>query len=482
MSKFVKLGYHYFMSYLMPLSLVLLVGHLWTLFRGDSQEMWSHLLTKFHTIVFCSALFACVLIIYHMVRPSPIYLINFSCYKPDDSCKFSHEAFVQRSIVLGTFTKENVAFQKKILERSGIGQSTYFPEAVAKLPPDLRIFEARKEAEMVIFGAVEDLLAKTQLEAKDIDILVVNCSLFSPTPSLSTMIINHYKLREDVISYNLGGMGCSAGLISMDLAKHLLKVHPNSYALVVSTENLTLNGYYGNTRSMLVTNCLFRVGGAAILLSNRRSDCSRAKYKLTHAIRTHNGADDNSYNCVLQGEDDTGKVGVALSKDLMSVAGEALKSNIMTLGPKVLPISEQLLFLATLVRRKLFKMKIGAYVPDFKLAFEHFCIHAGGRAILDELEKSLGLTGWHMEPSRMTLYRFGNTSSSTLWYELAYSEAKGRIKKGDRVWQIAFGSGFKCNSVVWRALRTIKPTNNYPWLDEIDDFPVDVPKVTPINV
>lgn len=224
MSKFVKLGYHYFMSYLMPLSLVLLIGHLWTLFRGDSQEMWSHLLTKFHTIVFCSALSACVVIIYHMVRPSPVYLINFSCYKPDESCKFSHEAFVQRSIVLGTFTKENVAFQKKILERSGIGQSTYFPEAVARLPPDLRMVEARKEAEMVIFGAVEDLLAKTQLQAKDIDILVVNCSLFSPTPSISSMITNHYKLREDVISYNLSGMGCSAGLISMDLAEHLLKV------------------------------------------------------------------------------------------------------------------------------------------------------------------------------------------------------------------------------------------------------------------
>lgn len=68
--------------------------------------------------------------------------------------------------------------------------------------------------------------------------------------------------------------------------------------------------------------------------------------------------------------------------------------------------------------------------------------------------------------------RFGNTSSSSLWYELAYAEAKGRVQRGDRVWQIAFGSGFKCNSAVWKAMRTIKPPALNPWNDVIDQFPV----------
>lgn len=44
--------------------------------------------------------------------------------------------------------------------------------------------------------------------------------------------------------------------------------------------------------------------------------------------------------------------GVYLSKDLMSIAGHALKANITTLGPLVLPISEQLLFFLNLVMRK----------------------------------------------------------------------------------------------------------------------------------
>jgi len=259
-------------------------------------------------------------------------------------------------------------------------------------------------------------------------------------------------------------------------------VHSDSYVLIVSTENITLNGYYGNKRSMLVTNCLFRIGAAAILLSNHRSDSRRAKYVLTDLIRTHKGANDESYTCVTQEEDDEGKIGVSLSKDLMTVAGEALRTNITTLGPRVLPVSEQLRFLLALIARKLSRTKRRPGVPNFRLAFEHFCIHAGGRAILDELEKSLGLSEWHMEPSRMTLYRFGNTSSSSLWYEMGYSEAKRRIKKGDRIWQIAFGSGFKCNSVVWRALKDAQPGEIYPWMDVIDEFPVHVPKVATINL
>ncbi|KAL1340187.1 hypothetical protein AAHE18_U099300 [Arachis hypogaea] len=484
--KYVKLGYHYVISNAMYLLLVPLLGvasaQLSTISIHDVLQLWENLKFNLVSVTVCSSLMVFLATLYFMSRPRGVYLMDFSCYKPDQNCTCTREIFMERSNLTGVFSDENLAFQKKILERSGLGQKTYLPPAILQVPPNPCMAEARKEAEEVMFGAIDQLLQKTGVKAKDIGILVVNCSLFNPTPSLSAMIVNHYKLRGNILSYNLGGMGCSAGLISIDLAKQLLQVHPNSYALVVSMENITLNWYFGNNRSMLVSNCLFRMGGAAILLSNKASDKRRAKYQLVHTVRTHKGADDKSYGCVFQEEDEKKTIGVSLSKDLMAVAGEALKTNITTLGPLVLPMSEQLLFFATLVARKVLKMKIKPYIPDFKLAFDHFCIHAGGRAVLDELEKNLDLTDWHMEPSRMTLYRFGNTSSSSLWYELAYTEAKGRIKKGDRTWQIAFGSGFKCNSAVWRALRTVDPAKEKnPWIDEIHDFPVQVPKVATIN-
>merc|ERR1719262_1187253 len=81
---------------------------------------------------------------------------------------------------------------------------------------------ARLEAEQMMFNVVEQVLESTNTKPKDIGILIVNCSLFCPTPSLSAMIVNKFKFRSDILSFNLGGMGCSASPISIDLAKRLL--------------------------------------------------------------------------------------------------------------------------------------------------------------------------------------------------------------------------------------------------------------------
>lgn len=182
--------------------------------------------------------------------------------------------------------------------------------------------------------------------------------------------------------------------------------------------------------------------------------------------------------CIYQEEDAQRFKGLRVSKDLMEIGGEALKTNITTLGPLVLPFSEQIIFFATLVWRHLFggdalqTVPKKPYIPDYKLAFEHFCVHAASKTVLDELQRNLELSDKNIEASRMTLHRFGNTSSSSIWYELAYLEAKERVKRGDRIWQIAFGSGFKCNSVVWKSMRRIRKPARNPWLDSIDRYPV----------
>jgi len=464
-------------------------------------------------------------------------------------------------------------FQEKMLRKSAIGENSIFPrsifckealEAPAKQEKEMLCMKgAREESEQMIFRAVEEVLHSTGTRATDVDILVVNCSLFCPTPSLSAMIVNRFGFREDVLAYNLGGMGCSASVIAVDLAARLLRSHGNSNmrALVVSTENITQNWYRGNDRSMLLTNTLFRCGAAALLLSNRRADRRRARFKLLHAVRTHMGGQDECYRAVFQEEDNDGVRGVRLSKQIMNIAGDALKSNISSLGPLVLPISEQLRFFLNLLARKLLRRnfpvgplskplasatravvalpiirdvvgyrehvetaaqgqltngqaasgqptsapvaggqgapgspgrttedvakkaardkavlakELPPYVPNFMKAFDWICVHTGGRAVIDAIENNLNLPKHVLEPSRLSLYKYGNVSSASIWYELQLiaehgnmcglkrgeegtlpppAEQNRRLRKGDRIWQIAFGSGFKCNSAVWKCLR-----------------------------
>jgi 3-ketoacyl-CoA synthase len=343
--------------------------------------------------------------------------------------------------------------------------------------------DARAEAEQVIFSAIDELFAKTGVNPSVVDILIVNCSVFCPMPSLADMVINRYKLRDDVRSVNLSGMGCSAGVIAVGLASSLLRAaaasrggsHRHAHALVVSTETITSNFYVGKERAMQLTNILFRMGGAAVLLST--SD-TRARFRLSHVVRTvTGGARDSSYRCIFQEADGEGNIGVNLSKDLLAVAGDALTANITAIAPLVLPLSEQLLFALSFIAGKVSSGRVKPYRPDFRRAFDHFCIHAGGRAVIDKVQRSLGLSDQHVEPSRMSLHRFGNTSSSSLWYELAYVEAMGRMRKGHRVWMLGFGSGFKCNSAAWECLRPATQPDK-AWADCIHRYPVSLPQVS----
>jgi 3-ketoacyl-CoA synthase len=148
---------------------------------------------------------------------------------------------------------DDIIFCRKILARSGIGDKTHFSPGIAMFPPDISIGSARYEAEIVMFNTVDQLLKKNNIKPQDVDILVTNCSLFNPTPSLAAMVINHYKMREDILSYNLAGMGCSASPIAVDLASSMLKTHPKKdpIAIVISMENITMNIYLGKSKKTI---------------------------------------------------------------------------------------------------------------------------------------------------------------------------------------------------------------------------------------
>lgn len=44
-------------------------------------------------------------------------------------------------------------------------------------------------------------------------------------------------------------------------------------------------------------------------------------------------------------------------------------------------------------------------------------------------------------------------------YILSNIEHFSGLRRGDRIWQLGFGGGFKCNSAVWRARRNVKDSH-----------------------
>jgi len=534
---------------------------------ADLQAATAVLQSQARYILVAILLIVLAVTFYLSRRDVPVYMVDFSVFVPEDQLKITKEIFRKLSQDSGWFNESSIAFQERLLARNGLGEHTYFPPAIMQSEtqvPTLDMAGARDEYELVVYTALDDLFEKTAISPKDVDILVINCSLFCPTPSLAAMVINKYGMRPDIQAYNLGGMGCSAGLISLHLAKDLLQRYRGANALVVSTENITQNWYNGDEKSMMLSNTIFRMGGSAVMLTNKRKYAKTAKYALQHTVRVHKGAKDDMYSCIFQKEDKEGKVGVSLSRDIMTVAGRALTQNMTLVAPVILPASEHkrwirnlclrtahnyfdrvvlgikgnrkkkgeteqseepsdkpeamdkldltataeqsappappaldptanpvgnwlqvcmsllpaLLFLTPIklpkaackLWSKTIGPRVGSYTPDFKTCISHWCIHAGGRAVIDAMQTNLTLSEYDVEPSRRTLERFGNTSSSSVWYEMAFIEQTGRIKPGEQVFQISFGSGFKCNSAVWKAINVGTPNGRKPTFFPVADL------------
>lgn len=57
-----------------------------------------------------------------------------------------------------------------------------------------------------------------------IDAIIINCCNFTPIPSLASAVVNRFKLKSTVLSYNFSGMGCAAMVIATGMADELLQV------------------------------------------------------------------------------------------------------------------------------------------------------------------------------------------------------------------------------------------------------------------
>lgn len=401
------------------------------------------------------------------------YILHYECFKPSDDRKLNTDHCGNIMMRNKNLAHQEYKFLIRAIVNSTIGEETYGPRnIIAGREQSPCLLDGILEMDEFFHNTLDKLFNKTGISPQDIGILVVNVSMFASVPSLSSRIINHYKMKEDIKVFNLSGMGCSASLISIDLVQNIFKSHKKKYAIVVTSESIAPNWYSGNDKSMILSNCLFRSGGCSILLTNNRALKHRAMLQLKCLVRTHIGSSDEGYSCCMQKEDDHGYRGFHLNKILPKAATQAFIENLRVLAPKILPMKELIRYIVLFSLQSIINDKtksIGKTSMNFKTGIDHFCLHPGGTAIIDRTGKSLQLSGHDLEPARMTLHRFGNTSASSLWYVLGYMEAKKRLKKGDRILMISFGAGFKCNSCLWEVVKDLEDGN--VWENSIDEFP-----------
>ncbi|CAI8583345.1 unnamed protein product [Vicia faba] len=349
-------------------------------------------------------------------RNQSCYILGYECFKPKEETKLNTNTCAKILFRKRSLGIEELRFLVKAMVSSGIGENTYgsknFLEGRESCPT---LKDTYEEIDEVMFDTLDNLFKKTCFSPSEIDILVVNLSLFSPIPSITSRIINRYKMREDLKVFNLSGMGCSASLI----------------------------------------------GGCAILLTNKTGLKKKAILKLKQIERTYFSTDE-AYNCCIRLEDEEGFEGARLTKSLVNCAAQALTLNLKRMVPKILPLWELVWLFTVSLRNGIKKIQL-------KNGIEHFCVHPGGRAVIDGVGKGLMLNEYDLEPTRMALHRWGNTSSSGIWYVLGYMEAKKRLKEGDRILMISLGAGFKCNTCVWEVMRDLSDTN--VWTDSIQSYP-----------
>ncbi|KAL0221528.1 hypothetical protein RCL1_001382 [Eukaryota sp. TZLM3-RCL] len=387
-----------------------------------------------------------IIILYTLFKKRGFFLLEFATYKSSKNL-VSKSDFIDILKSSNHFSDESIEFQKKILAVSGLGDSTPLPPHMTTRPPSFSYNDTLKSALETMYSTVSDLFSKISISLSSISHVIVTSSFLVANPSLAHHVINHFGL-VNAVPLALVGAGCAEGLIAVDIAQSFLQ-SKRGRVLIVSVQPCSVT-YLGNQRSMLIPNCLFRLGCSAVLVSNLKRDASLAKFDLIKLYR--NQKHGISMKALELKEDEDQNFGFFLSFDLLEHYMAVIKQNLKSIAPFVFSTRE----LVTYVLQFL-KYLINPHFttlpswPSFSQGATHFCLHPGGRGVLNYLEKSLDLTPEQCEPSRFVLERYGNVSGCSVWYCLDRLRGLGKITKGDTVWQIGYGSGMEAVSIYWRA-------------------------------
>lgn len=259
--------------------------------------------------------------------------------------------------------------------------------------------------------AAEKVLADSRFSAGDVThVVTVSCTGFC-APGPDYFLVRDLCLRPEVGRFHVGFMGCYAAFPALKMAKAFCQADKSAVVLVVCLELCTLHLQLGSDFDRLLAGSVFADGAGAALVSAREPQGAAFELSALATTLTPVGEDDMAWSVGDEGFD------IVLS----SYVPEILEANI---GAALAPLFAQF---------------------DLSLSdIDHWGVHPGGRAILDKVEKGLGLGEDALSPSRRVLRNYGNMSSATVLFVL--QELLRDANRGERVCAVAFGPGLTVES------------------------------------
>lgn len=239
-------------------------------------------------------------------------------------------------------------------------------------------------------------------------VITVSCTGFvNPGPDWN--IVTELGLAPTVERYHLGFMGCYAALPALRMARQFCLARPDAVVLVVSIELCSLHMRTKSDADSILGNALFSDGAAAALVSAQPPVGDQPVFALDHfaSALAAEGKGDMAW--------EIGNHGFNLV--LSAYVPDVIEANVGRIVNDLLAPR-------------------GLAPSDVQL----WAVHPGGKAILDKVEKSLGLAPWQIQAPREVLRDYGNMSSATVLFVLQRLLTNA-AKESATVATMAFGPG-----------------------------------------
>ena len=285
---------------------------------------------------------------------------------------------------------------------------------VFRIDPETLHARFLANAPMLAAAAGSVALRDAGLAACEIDALVVSTCTGYLCPGLTSYVIERLGLRTDVLAFDLVGQGCAAALPNWRLADAVLAAGSSRHVLSICVEVSSAAMYLDNDPGVLISACLFGDGAGAAVLS-RHANAQRRSIEWKSFASLVNPAERGA----LQFETRNGMLRNVLSRPVPRLAAEHAEQVLLTVlddaGLKTADIST-------------------------------WIMHAGGRDVLEALQRRLQLEANDLRYSADMLHRYGNMSSAFVYFVM--QAALEDDAAPGWWWMSAFGAGFSCHGAL----------------------------------